>query len=239
MSRIDISFLQSSFYSFLHLFYFSLFNSHFDFFLLHFFRNAIFINCDRIHSSNLHSYLLSQLFVNFLVESNHGAKTVSVHMVVSSNCSAFQNHVTIQLHLFTSDTGSVCYSLSYSSITHRKSQNFFQSLALVSYSSVQNILSQFHEVSILSNKVSFALQSDDSTETFFYFYQNTTFRSLTVRTFCSNCLSFFADDLHCFVEIAFSISQRIFAVHHTSTGHFAELGYISHCYSHNIFYILK
>ena len=45
-------------------------------------------NCDRIHSSNLHSYLLSQLFVNFLVESNHGAKTVSVHMVVSSNCSS-------------------------------------------------------------------------------------------------------------------------------------------------------
>ena len=160
-------------------------------------------------------------------------------MVVSRNCSTFQNHVAIQFHLFTGNTASVCYSLSNSSVTHRKSQNFFQSFAIVSYSRVQNILSKFHKISILSNEVGFALQSDDSTKAIFNFYQNTTFRSFTVRTFCSNCLSFFANNLHCFVEIALSFSQRVLAVHHTSTGHFTELGYISHCYSHNIFYILK
>ena len=39
---------------------------------------------------------------------------------------------------------------------------FVQSLALVSYGKVQNILSQFHEINILSHEVSFALQSDDN-----------------------------------------------------------------------------
>jgi Na+/melibiose symporter-like transporter len=37
------------------------------------------------------------------------------------------------------------------------------------------------------------------------------------------------------IGIAFCIVQCILAIHHTSTGHFTELGYISHTYSHTIF----
>ena len=156
-------------------------------------------------------------------------------MVISSDSRTFQSHIAIQFHFFACDTASICYSLSNSSVTHRKSLNFFQSLTLICYCSIQNILSQLNKVSVLSNEVSLAFQSDYSAKAIGNLYKYTTFRSFTIRTFCSNCLSLFTNNLHCTVEIAISFSQRILTVHHTSSGHFAQLGYISHCYSHNIF----
>lgn len=41
------------------------------------------------------------------------------------------------------------------------------------------------------------------------------------------------------VEIAFSFSQCVFTIHHTSSGHFTQLGNISHSYSHNNFFYLN
>ena len=239
MSRVDVCFLQSSFYSFLYLFCFCLLNSNFNFFLFYFFRNAIFINSNRVHGSNLHSYLLSQLLVHFLVESNNRAKTISVHVIINSSAYTFYSHVTIQFHLLTCDTATVSHCILYSTVTHRQCFYFVQSSAFISHSKIKNILSQFHEISILSHKVSFTLQSNDNSTVTGSFSQNATFRSFTFRTLSSNSLSFLTDNFHCLVEIAFSFSQRVFAIHHTSSGHFAQLGNISHTYSHNNFLYLN
>ena len=239
VSRVDISFLQSSLNSFLYLFSFCLLNSNFDFFLFDFFRNTVLINSNRVHSSNLHSYLLSQLLVNRLVESNNRAKTISVHVVVNSSAYTFYSHVAIQFHFLTCDTATVSHRILYSTVTHRQCLYFIQSLAFVSHSKIKNILSQLHEISVLSHKVSFTLQSNDNSTVTGSFSQNATFRSFTFRTLSSNSLPFLTDNFHCLVEIAFSFSQRVFAIHHTSSGHFAQLGNISHSYSHNNFLYLN
>ena len=205
MSRVDVSLLQSSFYSLLHLFSLCLFDSYFDFFLLHFFWNTVLINSNRVHSSNLHSYLLSQLLVNRLVESNNRAKAISVHVVVNSSACAFYSHVTIKFHFLTCDTATVSHCILYSTVTHRQCFYFVQCLAFVSHSKIKNILSQFHKVSILSYEVSFALQSNDNGIVTSSLSQNATFRSLTFRTLSSNSLSFLTDNLHCLVVIAISL----------------------------------
>ena len=179
MSRVDISFLQSSFYSFLYLFSFCFLDSNSNFLFLHFFRNTVFINSNRIHGSNLHSYLLSQLFVNVLVKSNNGTKTVSVHVVVNSSACTLYSHVTIKLHFLTCDTATVNHCILYSTVTHRQSFYFVQCLAFVSHSKIKNILSQFHKISILSHKVSFTLQSNDNGIVTGSLSQNATFRSIT------------------------------------------------------------
>ena len=180
MSRVDVSFLQSCFYSLLYLFCFCLLNGNFDFFLFYFFRNAIFINGNRVHGSNLHSYLFSQLIVNFLVESNNSAKTISVHVVVNSSAYTFYSHVTIKFHFFTSDTATVNYCILYSTVTHRQCFYFLQSLAFVSHSKIKNILSQLHVICILSHKVSFTLQSNDNSTVTGSLSQNATFSSFTL-----------------------------------------------------------
>ena len=97
------------------------------------------------------------------------------------------------------------------------------------------VLAKKDEIFILSHEVRFALQSDDSGELAILLSQHTTLGSLTIRTFSGDSLSFFTDNFHCLIEIAFCIVQCILAIHHTSTSHFTELGYISHTYSHNIF----
>ena len=116
--RIDTSFLQSSFNSFLNLFCFSLFNCNLDLCFFYRFRNTSFINSNRIHCSNLHSHIVSYFFI-FFIESSNCTKLILTHVVVNSCISTFNYTVTIQLHLFTSDTATISNSVLYSTVTHR------------------------------------------------------------------------------------------------------------------------
>ena len=180
VSRVDAGFLQSSLNSLLYLFSFCLLDSNFDFFLLNFFRNTVFVDSQRIHGSNLHGHLLSQLFVNILVESNNRAKTVSVHVVVHNRSCTLYSQITVEFHLFACDTATVGYCILYSTVTHRQGFYFIQRLALIGNGKVKDILSQFHEVGILSYEVGFALQSDDNGKVTGSLSQNAAFRSFTV-----------------------------------------------------------
>ena len=180
VSRIDTCFLQSSLNSFLYLFCFGLLNSNFNLFLLHFFRNTILVNCNRVHGSNLHSHFLSQLLVNFFIESNDSAETISIHMIVNNSTCTLYSHVAVKFHFLACNTATVSHCILYSTVTHRQCFHFIQSFAVVSYSKIKNILSQFYEISILSYEVSFTLQRNDYGKVTGSFSQNTTFRSFAV-----------------------------------------------------------
>ena len=231
--RVDTSLLQGNFNSLVYLFFLSLVNSYLYFSFFYRFRNTGFINCNRIHSSNLHSNSVSGSF-SFFIHCNNSTKLVISLVVINRSISTFNHIVTIQFHFFTSDTTTVCYCILYSTVTHRQSLYFFQSLTPVGNSSIQNSLSQSYEISVFSNEVGFAFQSDDSSKFAILFCQHTTFRCFTVRTFCSNSLSFFTDNFHCFIDIAVCFSQGVLAIHHTSSTNLTKLGYFSHSYSHNI-----
>ena len=160
-------------------------------------------------------------------------------MVVNHCIGTLNSQITVEFHLLARDTAAVCHSLSHRYVAQLQRLHFVQRLASVGNGQVQDVLSQFHEISVLSHEVSFALQSDDHGKVAGCLSQHAAFGSLAVRTLGSYGLSLFADNLHCLVEVAFCSGQGVLAVHHTSTGHFAELGYISHCYSHNFFYRFK
>ena len=149
-------------------------------------------------------------------------------MVINHGSRTLYSQIAIQLHLFARDTAAVGNSHLYGSITHRQILYFVERLALVGNSQVKNGLSELHEVSILCNEVGFTLQRNDSSKVACSLGKYTTFRSLAVRTLGSYGLALLTDDLHSLVEVAFSLSQCILAVHHTSTRHLAELGNISH-----------
>ena len=231
--RVDSGFLQGSFNSFLYLFSFCLLDSHLDFLFFYRFRNTSFINSDRVHGCDLHSDIVSSFF-RFLVECGDRTQLVLAHVVVNSRIRTFYHIVAIQFHFFTCDSATIRYSILYGTFAHRQRFHFIQSLALVSYSSIKNSLSQSYKIFILSYEVSFTLQSDDSSEFTVFLCQHATFSSFTVRTFSSNSLSFFTDNFHCFFDVTVRFGQSLLAVHHTSSTHFAQLGYISHSYSHNL-----
>ena len=56
--------------------------------------------------------------------------------------------------------------------------------------------------------------------------QNGTFCGLSVRTLCSNDLTFFPKYFLSSVEVALSLDQGLLAVHHTGLRHLAELHYV-------------
>ena len=234
--RVDSSFLQGSFNSFLYLFSFSLLDSHLDFLFFYRFRNTGFIDSDRVHGCDLHSDVVSSFF-RFLIKRSDRTQLILTHVVINSGISAFHYVIAVQFHLFARDTATVGNSILYSAFTHRQSLHFVQSLALVSHSSIQDSLSQCDEIFILSHEVSFALQSDDSSEFAIFLCQYATFSSFTVRTLSSNSLSFFTDNFHCLFDITIGFGQSLLAVHHTSSTHFAQLGNISHSYSHNLIFL--
>src|SRR5699024_7075494 len=64
--RVDTSLLQGNFNSLVYLFFLSLVNSYLYFSFFYRFRNTGFINCNRIHSSNLHSNSVSGSFSFFI-----------------------------------------------------------------------------------------------------------------------------------------------------------------------------
>ena len=230
--EVETGFLQSSLHSLLNLLGLRLFNCHLEFIVLHILGHTGFVHSNRVHGSYLHGNLMTNLIVNCLVQQYHCAKEVLVLVIIYGDSGTFYSLVAVQFHLFACDAATVGYSFSHRHIAQFERLHFVQRLTLVGHGSIQNILSKFYEISVLSHKVSFALQGNHCAETIYSLRQHTTFGSFTVRTLSSHGLSLLTDNFNCLVEIAFCLSQGVLTVHHTSTRHFAELGYISHCYSH-------
>ena len=156
-------------------------------------------------------------------------------MVIDRNVVALKEEVTVELHLLTCNTRTLCYGSSYS-LTVSKCQcvNLVKSLSLSCYGSVKDILCQLNVVSIVGNEVSLTLQCYHSRETVLALYEYTTVRSLTVATLCSDSLSTLAENLFCTVHIAVSLCQCLLYVSKTCASHGTQSLDAFHCYSHCI-----
>ena len=238
VSGVQASLLQSGLNSLLYLLSLGLLNSYGDLLLLHLLRNTRLVDGQRVHSGDLHHYVVSSL-LRCLVESGDRAELVLVHVVVNRSERTLNDIVAIELHLLTRDTAAIRNRILYRTIAHRQSLHLIQCLALVRYGSVEDSLCQSDEISVLRNEVCLALQGDDSSEATILLCQHATLRSITIRTLSGDRLSLLTDNLHCLVDVALSLGQRLFAIHHTSSAQFAQLGYISQCNSHNFLFYLK
>ncbi|EJW98381.1 hypothetical protein EVA_13512 [gut metagenome] len=160
-------------------------------------------------------------------------------VVVACDVVAFNNHITVKFHLFTSDTATINNSISYCELTHWESLNFVQSLALVSNSCIKDILSELNKVSILSNEVSFTLEGDNSTKAIFSLYKYATFSCFTIRTLSSDSLTLLADDFDSGFDIAICFCKSLLTVTKTCASHNAQLLDFFHSYCHNVVRVLK
>ena len=220
--RIETSLLKGNLNSLLNLLFLSLLNSNLVLFLLNSLRYRSLVESDRLHSSNLHSDLMTCLLV-VLVELNHSTESMLLHVVINLDVLTLENVVAIKLHLLASDTRTLCNSSLNVSLAKLKSLNLVKSLSLSCDSSVEDILCQLDEVGTISNEVGLALKSDHSSKIAFLLNKNTTVRSLTVRTLSSNSESTLTEQLLCLIEIAFSLSESLLNVSKTSTCHGAKL----------------
>ncbi len=234
VSWVDTSLTDSSNNSLLNLLFLSLLDSNTKFLILYRLSNRSLIKSNWFHSSNLHSNLMSSLLV-VLVQKNHSSESVLTHVIVYRYVLTLQEVVAIKLHLLTGNTRAMLYSsLSVIAVSELKSLNLVKVLALVSDSSVKDFLNHCDEVFTSSNEVSLTLNSNHCCEIVYLLYEDTTIRSLTVRTLCSDSKTTLTNELDCLINITISLSQRFLTVSKTSTCHLTKLLDISYRYSHNI-----
>ena len=235
---VDASLLQGSFYCLLNLLSLGLLDSYCNLVVLYFLAYAALVDSNGSCRSDLHSDVLTAVGVrNGLVESQHSAQAVAVHVVVGSYVLALDNAVAVQLHLLAGDTATSDNSVLDGAVAHGQSLNLVQSLATCSNCSVQNLAGQSHEISVGSNEVGLALQGDDSSKAILSLYQYATLGSLAVATLCGNSSTLLAEVCYCTVHIL-ALSQSLLTVGQTSTGHLAELLDVSHCNFHSRMYFI-
>ena len=211
----------------------SLFNSYVEFVVFYFLSYTAFVDSEGSSRSDLHSNVLTNSFIsNLVAQCNECAETVVVGVVVSSKAFTFNYEVSIEFHFFASHTRLVSDAFSNGATIECQSLNFFNVLATCYNSSVEDVLSQSYEVSILSYEVSFALKCKDSTIVAINLYENATFSSFTIRTLSCDSLTALAHEFNSSIEIAFSFSEGILTIAQTSTSQGAELLDIFNIYSH-------
>ena len=101
-------------------------------------------------------------------------------------------------------------------------QECFQLCIVRIYCLLSNCSYEVLELLVLCNKVCLRVYFYDSSGAFvFYSDAADTFCSDTASLLLSLCLSVLSQELNSSVHVAFCCGQRLFAVHHTSAGHFS------------------
>ena len=160
-------------------------------------------------------------------------------MVVNLHIVTLDEVIAVKLHLLTGDTRACDNSvLHLCTVGDGQFLNLVKALGLCCNSSVEDVLSQLDVVSTVGNEVSLALESHDSSEAVNSLNENTTVRSLAVRTLGSDSLSLLTDNLHCLVEVTLCVSECLLHISEAGTGHGAQLLDVFHIWfvSHNCLY---
>ena len=106
-------------------------------------------------------------------------------------------------------------------------------------SDVEDRIGSSDEISILSHKVGFASEAEHVALLTHNLRGNDTLRSSAVGTLGGNQFALLTDDILSAVEIAFGLYQRLFAIHHTGSGHRTEFSNISSFNFHNFPFCYK
>ena len=225
--EVEASLLESSLNGLLHLLFLGLFDSDLEFLFLNLLGYALLVEGNGVHSGHLHSHVVG-CFLSGEVGLYHGAELVAVHVVVNGNVVAFDEGVTIELHLLARDTAACNDCISDGVAVHGECAYLFKALALVSHSSVEDFLSELHEVSVLSNEVGFALEGDDSAEAFTSLAEYATLSSVAVGALGGYCLTTLTDEFDSGFDIAFGLGEGLLAIAKTCASHAAQLLDIFH-----------
>ena len=216
--RIETSLLKSYLNCLLYLLLLSLLNSNLVLLILNCLGNRSLVESDRLHSSHLHSYLVTSVLV-VLVELYHCAESVLAHVVINLDVLTLEYLIAVELHLLASDARALCNSSLNVTLTELESLHLVESVALCSDGSVENVRCKLNEVSTVSNEVGLALESDHGSKAVNILNENTTVRCLAVRTLSSDSESTLTEQLLCLIEITFCLSEGLLYVCKTSTSH--------------------
>ena len=178
--EVETSLLQSSLHSLLYLLFLSLFDGNLQLFVLNRLGNASLIKCDRLHRGNLHGNGVT-LFGSRLIGLNHGAEQVFAHVVVGVDVLAFDKAISVEFHLFASDTRTSNNGVfNLRAIGQRQGLHLVEVLSLSGYGSVENVLRKLNIILAIGHEVGFTLQGDDRPETVFNLHEHTSVRGFAV-----------------------------------------------------------
>ena len=190
---------------------------------------------DGVHGSYLHGHVAGYLVIDIgQVESYDGSQLVARVNVEDGRSGRERIEVT-EFHLFTGDTALVGHEFGDGAAVEFEGFESFEVGGFVFDGGIEDFLGEGNEVFVLGNEVGLAFQGHDSGVVAFVCSKNAAFGGFAVFTFGGDSLTSFANDFYGTVEVVVGFFKCFFAVHHTGSGHFAELGNICHCNSHNIF----
>ena len=197
--------------------------------------NLFGTNSNGVHGSHLHGNVAGYLMVYLgLVEAYDGSQFIT-RVNVEDGRGGGEGVEVSEFHLFAGYTALVGNEFGNGATFDGYGFEGFEVGRFVLDGCVEDFLGQGNEVFVLSHKVGFAFQSHDSGVIAFAGSQYAAFGGFAVFTFGGDSLTSFANDFYGTFEVVIGFLQCFFAVHHTGSGHFAELGNICHCNSHNIF----
>ena len=169
--------------------------------------NAGLVESDGLHGSDLHGDLMAGLCI-VLVELNHGAEGVLVHVVVDLHVVTLNEVVAVELHLLTRDTGALLNSGSgILAVGELESLHLIDALRLSSDGSVEDLLYHIDEILACGNEVGLTLHSHHSGEACNFLDEDATIGSLTVGTLGSDSEATLTEEILGLVEVAFCLNQ--------------------------------
>jgi len=184
--------------------------------------DAVLVEGHGLHGSHLHGHEVT-LLSGGLVGLHHGAEGVLTHVVVDLHVLTLEHEVSVELHLLTSDTRTLCDSLLGGLTVDVEGFHGLQIFALGCDGSVEDGLGQGDEVGTVGHEVGLALQGEGSGKAVDSLYEYTTIGSLTVATLGSDGQSTLAEQLLGLVEVALGLGQGLLHVGQTSACHSAKL----------------
>jgi len=190
------------------------------------------------HSGSLHGHILGNLFVDLLVEADQRTQ-LAVHVDIGHAHRGFDLAVVSQLDLLTGLARFLGHDLGYGLAVLHNGQQCIEISRIGFDSDVEDRIGSSDEISILSHKVGFASEAEHVALLTHNLRGNDTLRSSAVGTLGGNQFALLTDDILSAVEIAFGLYQRLFAIHHTGSGHRTEFSNISSFNFHNFPFCYK
>ena len=187
------------------------------------------------HSRGLHGDGVGNLCRNLLVEAEDRTELL-VEVYVSSAVGSLDAGIVCQLDLLTRLTRFLGHHLLDGvAFGVLGSHQGVAVCGVAVYGNLQHRLGRSGIFCILSHEVGLARQAEDIGLLTYDLRNDDTLGSGAVGTLGNDELTFLADNVLSACKVTFGFDQGFLAVHHTGTGHLAELHYISSFDFHNTF----
>ena len=164
-----------------------------------------------------------------LGHANHGSHTVA-GVDVGVDGGGFDGLEVCQLYLLTDFGNLVGDAVAHFAAFEIHVEHLLFSGEVLGHGVVEDAGGESDEVGVGGDEVGLAAQHDNGTVVAVALSQHAAFVGVAVGAFGGHFLTFLAEEVDSFLEVAVALNEGFFAVHHADTGQLAQLVYLFCCY---------